>query len=105
MNDDMLRNAKTMIGERIAELEARMPRLAPRAISDRMDAIRAMAARHGLAALEGLADYGAHHALMPGHGQSIRACLEHMDEALDSDPAAAAHDREAILAALALRLH
>ena len=31
-----------------------------------MDAIRSLAAEHGLAALEGLADYGAHHALMPG---------------------------------------
>ena len=105
MTDDALRNARTLIGERIAELEARMPRLAPRAISDRMDAIRGLAARHGLAALEGLADYGAHHALMPGYQRSVQACLEHMDEALLADPTRAAHDREAILAALALRLH
>jgi hypothetical protein len=105
MTDETLRNARTLIGRRIAELEARIPRLAPRTISKKMDAIRGMAAEYGLAALEGLADYGAHHALMPGHGQSIRACLEHMDEALEADPACAAHDREAILAALALRLH
>ena len=105
MTDEMLRNVRNIIGERIAELEARVPRLAPRTISEKMDAIRCLAAEHGLAALEGLADYGAHHALMPGRGQSIRACLEHMDEALLADPAAAAHDREAILAALALRLH
>ena len=105
MTDDILRNARAMIGQRIAELEARVPRLAPRTISAKMDAIRCLAAEHGLAALEGLADYGAHHALLPGRGQSIRACLEHMDEALLADPAAAAHDREAILAALALRLH
>lgn len=105
MTDDTLRNVRAMIGDRIAELEARMPRLAPRAISEKMDAIRSLAAAHNLAALEGLAGYGAHHALMPGHCQSIRACLEHMDEALLADPAAAAHDREAILAALALRLH
>ena len=105
MTDEVLRNARTLIGERIAELESRVPRLAPRTISRKMDAIRCMAAEYGLAALEGLADYGAHHALMPGHGQSIRACLEHMDEALSADPASEAHDREAILAALAVRLH
>ena len=91
------------IGECISEIEARMPRLAPRAIWRQMDAIRAMAAEHGLAALEGLADYGAHHAMMPGRVQATRACLAHMDEALVSaDPA---HDRESILALLAVRLH
>jgi len=105
MTDETLRNARTMIGQKIAELESRVPRLAPRTISKKMDAIRGLASQYGLAALEGLADYGAHHALMPGRGQSIRACLDHMDEALSADPACAAHDREAILAALALRLH
>ena len=44
MTDDTLRTVRTLIGERIAELEARMPRLAPRTIRDKMDAIRAMAA-------------------------------------------------------------
>jgi len=91
------------IGEHIADIEARMPRLAPHAICRKMDAIRAMAAEHGLAALEGLADYGAHHAMLPGRVQATRACLAHMDEALVSgDPA---HDRESILAVLAVRLH
>ncbi len=99
---DSLTVARSMICERIAELEARMPRLAPRTISKKMDAIRCMAAEHGLAALEGLADYAAHHALMPGHRQATRACLEHMGEALGSDTP---RDRETILAALALRLH
>lgn len=102
MTDDVLRAAKELIGRRIAELEAHMPRLAPSAISERMDAIRNMAADHGLAALEGLADYGAHHALLPGHRRSTRECLAHMDEALISERAA---DREAILAAIALRIH
>ena len=100
---DSLNIARDRIGERIAEIEQRMPRLAPHAISQKMDAIRAIAAEHGLAALEGLADYGAHHAMMPGYANATRACLEHMSEALDShDPA---HDRESILAALAVRLH
>ena len=100
---DSLHLVRARIGERIAEIEARMPRLEPQAISSKMDAIRAIAAEHGLAALEGLADYGAHHAMMPGHAQATRACLDHMGAALDSsDPV---HDREAILAALAVRLH
>lgn len=91
------------IGECISEIEARMPRLAPRAIWRQMDTIRAMAAEHGLAALEGLADYGAHHAMMPGRVQATRACLARMDEALVSGDAA--RDRESILALLAVRLH
>jgi hypothetical protein len=91
------------IGECIADIEARMPRLAPQAISRQLDAIRAMAAEHGLAALEGLADYGAHHAMLPGRIQATRACLARMDDAIvggNSD-----HDRQAILALLAVRLH
>ena len=54
-------------------------------ISPRTGAIRAMAADHGLIALEGLADYGAHHAMLPGYREATRACLSHMDEALGSD--------------------
>ena len=92
---DSLNIVRIRIGDRIAEIEERVARLKP--------AIRAMAAEHGLAALEGLADYGAHHALMPGHVAATRACLEHMDEALMSEDAA--HDRESILAALAVRIH
>ena len=99
---DSLHNARSRISERIADLEARMPRLAPHTISRKMDAIRAMAAEQGLAALEGLADYAAHHALMPGYAQATRACMEHMAEALVSD---SQNDRETILAALAVRLH
>ena len=91
------------IGERIAEIENRILRLKPVDICARMEAIRGLAAEHGMAALEGLADYAAHHALMPGHVAATRACLEHMDEALLSVDDA--HDRESILAALAVRLH
>jgi hypothetical protein len=40
---------------------------------------------------------------MPGYAQATRACLDHMNEALDSSDAV--HDREAILAAVAVRLH
>jgi hypothetical protein len=68
-----------------------------------MEAIRAMAAEQGLAALDGLADYGAHNALIACQDDATRACVEHMDEALMSDDGA--HDRESILAAVAMRLH
>lgn len=100
---DSLNIVRARIGERITEIEQRVARLRPIDICARMEAIRAMAAEHGMAALEGLADYGAHHAHLPGHVAATRACLEHMDEALVS--ADGAHDREAILAALAVRMH
>lgn len=100
---DSINIVRARIGERIAEIEERVARLKPVDICAKMEAIRAMAADHGLSALEGLADYAAHHALMPGHVAATRACLEHMDVALTSEDAA--HDRESILAALAVRLH
>ena len=100
---DSLSIVRTRIGERITEIEQRVARLKPVDICAKMEAIRSMAAEHGMAALEGLADYAAHHALMPGHVAATRACLEHMDDALMSEDAA--HDRESILAALAIRLH
>lgn len=100
---DSLSIVRLRLGERIAEMEERIARLKPVDIAAKMEAIRSMAAEHGLAALEGLADYGAHHALMPGHRNATRACLSHMGEALVSnDPA---HDRETILAALAVQIH
>jgi len=100
---DWLNIVRMRIGERIAEIEERVARLKPVDICAKMEAIRTMAAEHGLAALEGLADYGAHHAFMPGHVAATRACLDHMDEALMSEDAV--HDRESILAALAVRIH
>jgi len=41
-------------------------------------------------------------ALLPGHRVATQCCLEHFDEALQSESAA---DRTSILAALALRLN
>jgi hypothetical protein len=102
MGDDSIKLVRGQLGERIAELQLRIPSLSPRDISKRMDAIRAMAAEHGLAALEGLADWSAHHAMMPGHKVATATCLQHMDEALASESPA---DRQTILAALAIRLH
>jgi hypothetical protein len=66
-----------------------------------MDAIRQLAADHGLAALESLARRTAQLALLPGHRVSMQSCLEHVEEAFDcrSDG-----ECTAMLAALALRL-
>ena len=97
-----LSGVRARIGERIAEIETRVAKLRPVDICAKMAAIRSMAAANGLAALEGLADYGAHHAMLPGHREATRACLSHMGEALISERE---QDREAILAALAVRLH
>ena len=102
MSSDSLQLVRTRIGERIAEIEARVGRLKPVDIRAKMDAIRFMAADHGLAALEGLADFGAHHAMLPGHRQATRCALEHMDAALNSN---CPSDRQTILAAMAQRLH
>ena len=66
MADDPLSIVRGQLGERIAELQARVPDLSPLAIYARMDAIRAVAAEYGLVALEGLADCSAHRAMMPG---------------------------------------
>ena len=67
-----------------------------------MDAIRQVAAEHGMVALEGLARCTAQRALLPGCRVAMQSCLEHVDEALDSDSPG---DCTAILAALAVRLH
>ena len=102
MGSDSIKLIRGQLGERIAELQLRVPSLKPRDIAARMDAIRAMAAEHGLAALEGVADWSAHHAMMPGHRVATATSLERMAEALDSDSPG---DRQTILAALAIRLH
>ena len=90
------------IGERIADIQKRAARLSPLDIHARMDAIREIAAGHGMAALEGLAHCSAQLALLPGHRVATQCCLEHMHEALGSESPA---DRTKILAALAVRLH
>jgi hypothetical protein len=66
-----------------------------------MDAIRQIAADHGLAALESLAHRTAQLALMPGHRLSMQSCLEHVEEAFDCH---SEHDTTAMLAALAVRI-
>ena len=102
MASDPLAFVRGQIGLRIAEIQDRGPRLSPLDLYARMDAIRQMAAEHGMAALEGLARCSAQRALLPGHRIAMQSCLEHVDEALDSRSPA---DCTTILAALAVRLH
>lgn len=102
MPPESLAAVRGRISARLAEIERRMARMTPADLYAGMHAIRLMAAEHGLAALEGLAEYSERHALLPGHRQATRAVLEHMAAALDSQSEA---DRQAILAAIALRIH
>ena len=99
---DSLSQVRQELGERIADLNRRAARLSPLDIHAQMDAIREVAAINGLFALEALAHCSSQLALLPGHRVSVACCLEHMDEALESDRST---DATAILAALAVRLH
>jgi hypothetical protein len=102
MAADPLAIVRGQIGLRVAEIYERGPRLSPLDLYAHMDAIRQMAAEHGLVALEGLARRSAQMALLPGHRVKLQSCLEHIDEALDSRSSS---DCTTILAALAMRLH
>jgi len=101
MATDPIALVRTQIASRVAEIRNAGPRLSPLALHARMDAIRQLAADHGLAALESLARRTAQLALLPGHRVSMQSCLEHVEEAFDCHS-----DGEctAMLAALALRL-
>ena len=102
MATDPLDPVRTQIGQRIAEIQQRGARISPLDLHERMDAIRQIAADHGMAALEGLARCSAQLALLPGHRVAMASCLEHIDEAIDSRSSA---DCTTILAAVAVRLH
>lgn len=102
MATDPLSAVRTQIGLRVAEIRRAGPRISPLDLHARMDAIRQLAATHGLAALESLARRSAQFALLPDHRVAMQSCLEHVDEALDS---ASPRDCTTILAALAIRLH
>jgi hypothetical protein len=102
MATDALALVRSQIASRVAEIRDAGPRLSPLALHARMDAIRQLAADHGLAALESLARRTSQLALLPGHRVAMQSCLEHVEEAFDchSD-----RDCTAMLAALAVRLH
>ena len=102
MAKDQLAKVRTEVGLRIAEIRERGIRLSPLDLYSRMDAIRQIAAQHGLGALESLARSSAQRALLPGCRITLQSCLEHVEEALDCR---SERERTAILAAVAVRLH
>jgi hypothetical protein len=102
MATDPLALVRGQIGQRIAEIHQGGARLSPLDLHARMDAIRQMAADHGMVALERLARNSAQRALLPGHRVAMRSCLAHIDDALDSRSVG---DSTTILAALAVRLN
>ena len=102
MAKDPLATVRNQVSLRVAEIRRDGPRISPLDLHARMDAIRQLAAEHGLAALESLARCTAQLALLPGHRVALQSCLEHVDEALDSH---SPRDCTTILAALAVRLH
>ena len=102
MAADPLAKVRNEIGLRVAEIREAGPRLSPLDLYARMDAIRQLAALNGLATLESLARHSTQLALLPGHRVAMQSCLEHVDEAIDSESDT---DCSTILAALAVRLH
>ncbi len=102
MAGDRLGPVWDQIGERLADFTTRAERLSPLDIYSRMDAIRQIAAAHGMDAVEALMHRSAQLALLPGHRIATQSCLEHLDEAMASESHS---DRTSILAALSLRLH
>jgi hypothetical protein len=102
MATDPLAKVRNEIGLRVAEIRDAGPRLSPLDLYARMDAIRQLAAMNGLDTLESLARCSTQLALLPGHRVAMQACLEHVDEAIDSHSPS---DCATILAALAVRLH
>jgi hypothetical protein len=99
---DSFAKVRNEIDLRVAEIRQAGPRLSPLDLYARMEAIRQLAANHGMEALEGLARCSGQMALLPGHRLAVQSCLEHVGEALDSH---SDRDRTTILAALAVRLH
>ncbi len=102
MATDPLKTLRDEVGLRLSAIREAGPRLSPLDLYARMDAIRQLAAAHGLGALEGLARSTAQRALLPGHRITMQSCLEHVEEAFCSH---SDDHRTAILAAVAVRLH
>jgi hypothetical protein len=88
--------------QRLRDLDGRAERLSPLDIHARMDAIRDLAVRDGLGGLEDLARCSAQLALLPGCRVAMAECLSHVGDALAADSPG---QREAVLAAVAIRLH
>ena len=99
---DSLDDVRDELQRRLHELRTRAAALSPLDIHARMDAIRGTADVAGLHAMEGLARLSSQLALLPGCRVATSACLEHAEAALVARTGA---ERQAVLAAVAARLH
>ena len=99
---DSLDDLRHDLQRRLHDIRSRAEALSPLDIHVRMDAIRGEADRAGLHAMEGLARMSAQLALLPGCRVATRACLDHASDAIG---AASPAERQAVLAAVALRLN
>ena len=99
---DSLDGIRNELQQRLHDLRTRAQRLSPLDIHARMDAIRGRADRAGLHAMEGLARLSSQLALLPGCRVATTACLDHAEDALAASTPA---EHQAILAAVATRLH
>src|SRR6478672_9715471 len=99
---DSLDGVRYELQQRLHDLRTRAQRLSPLDIHARMDAIRGAADRAGLHAMEGLARLSSQLALLPGCRVATSACLEHAEDAMAARTQA---EHQAILAAVATRLH
>jgi hypothetical protein len=99
---DSLGDLHEELQRRLHEIRARAAALSPLDIHARMDAIRGQADRAGLHAMEGLARLSSQLALLPGCRMATNACLDHAEDALAARTSA---ERQAVLAAVATRLH
>lgn len=87
---------------RLHDIRSRAEALSPLDIHTRMDAIRGAADRAGLHAMACLAHLSSQLALLPGCRVATSACLEHAEDALAARTQA---EQQAVLAAVATRLH
>jgi hypothetical protein len=87
---------------RLHDIRTRADALSPLDIHARMDAIRGEADRAGLHAIEGLAHLSSQLALLPGCRVATATCLDRAGDALGAQSAA---ERQAVLAAIAMRLN
>jgi hypothetical protein len=99
---DSVGDLRLELQRRLHDIRTRAEALSPLDIHARMDAIRGDAGRGGLHAMEGLARLSSQLALLPGCRVATHACLDRAEDALAARTSA---EHQAVLAAVAARLH
>lgn len=100
--DQSIADVSQHLQQRLIAIRGRAARLSPMDMHAAMDAIRSEADRGGLHAMAGLAAMSAQLALLPGCRITTGICLDHAGDALAASTRA---EEEAVLAAVAARLH